>query len=659
MITDTFKLNLNQKKINFDFLSCIVGKYGSITIQVQETFIHLSLNVHQKSEIDCFKVQVKEYQNKSNKRDYKLDESDLTARLIYKAIKPIVSYHLPINIDISILSNDNSVGVDILGILGCTLLLSIVKIPIEDVVASCRVIQNKSSNGFKIGTNLSDDDDESSINFLLAGNDNCFTLLECETREVRDNNIIQALEFGKRQLREIANKIRNFLNFQPFIKKSSKLDLVIQEMIEVFYKSDKIKLHSYDEIKRFVISTLHQVLKKQFIDVHFNLINLFENNIMSIENLIELLVNKIQKLSKLRFKESNITSMNISIANQAHGSSLITREHSTALSLVKLAPVNQMEELDMKKKQLQSKSRCLINIDLHDKTNLEMNIEYSNLINKAFKTVLPQNFSYTITLHQILSEDNFQDGIGATSLSLMDAGVPIKSHIGCVAATIIDNNSEEREIMLGSDLNHTVLYLTGTKNGITSMQVINDKTLDLLTLQKAILQTSKHLKNVVDTLYKKINKPKENLNSSVAIIKNIQVQPEYLGKLIGAQGRNIKELSFEHNVKFDVNRNGKIAICGEKFNVNNVIEAIKKIITIELVVQETSDNETIKEPQQDLNSIETIATMQSKSNERLKPVNGNENDSLKNKKNNNKQVIKSNVKKAPEPIIIDKKTFNF
>jgi polyribonucleotide nucleotidyltransferase len=233
-------------------------------------------------------------------------------------------------------------------------------------------------------------------------------------------------------------------------------------------------------------------------------------------------------------------------------------------------------------------------------------IGHGALAEKALSFVIPPEevFPYTIrVVSEILSSNGSSSmaTVCASSLALMDAGVPIKKHIAGIAMGLILENDSNYKILTDiqgpedhfGDMDFKV---AGSKDGITAIQLdVKIEGLNLEMIEKTLERAKQARLQILKFLEEIISEPKPNIHSTVPVVETLEIPPEKIGLVIGAGGKMINSLIKNYNLtSIDIEEDGKVFVSGlDKNLINKAIEEIK-LLTRELKVGDIVSGKVIK-----------------------------------------------------------------
>lgn len=536
------------------------------------------------------------------------DEEVLTMRLIDRLLRPLFPQNFlkEIQIIISLLSYDINVLPDGLAGLAASAAVSISGIPFKGPVSAVRIIRLK--NSFLINPGIKSVK-KSDINLIIGGTKNSILMIEGEMKEISENEIIYFIKiahfFIKLQITAQINLIKNLkiksnnlpvFNKLNFIYLKKKIKYIFYEKIYFFYKKEKassiirlkqmeiflLKINNYFLYDNIILNEdeqnyIFEIFKKEI----FREIILKENNRLDGRSLDDL--RKIW--SQTNFLPS------------VHGSAIFSRGETQALSTVTLGSSLDVNKIDNVILQDQQKFYLHYNFPPFSTGEIKLlkgisrrEIGHGNLAQRALKNIIPFKTPYTIRVVSDILESNGSSSMAtvcASTLALMDAGIPIKRPVSGISMGLIINFLTDEAIILSDLLGYEDnigdmdFKITGTKFGITACQMdINFPGSNYEILLNSILKA----KNCLLFLIKKIliKSPIFYFKENYPKIFYFEIKKKLIGTVIGYGGKIIQEIktSTNTNLKIEEKENlGIIEIYGQTDNqIKNAILKIKNLI---------------------------------------------------------------------------------
>ncbi|XME00744.1 MAG: polyribonucleotide nucleotidyltransferase [Candidatus Karelsulcia muelleri] len=531
------------------------------------------------------------------------DEEVLTMRLIDRLLRPLFPQNFlkEIQIIIYLLSYDINVLPEGLAGLVASAAVSISGIPFKGPVSAVRIIRFK--NSFLINPGIKSVN-KSDINLIIGGTKNSILMIEGEMKEISEKEIIYFIKiahfFIKLQItaqinliKKLKIKINNLPVFKNlnFIYLKKKIKYIFYEKIYFLYKKASsiirfkqmeillLKINNYFFINEDEQNYIFEILKKEI----FREIILKENNRLDGRSLDDL--RKIW--SKTNFLPS------------VHGSAIFSRGETQALSTVTLGSYLDVNKIDNVILQDQQKFYLHYNFPPFSTGEIKLlkgisrrEIGHGNLAQRALKNIIPFKTPYTIRVVSDILESNGSSSMAtvcASTLALMDAGIPIKRPVSGISMGLIINFLTDEAIILSDilgdedNIGDMDFKMTGTKFGITACQMdINFPGSNYSMLFHSILKAKNCLLFLIKKIFNTIKSPRFYFKANSPKIFYFEIKKKFLGTVIGSGGKIIQEIktSTNTNLKIEEKENlGIIEIYGKTDKqIKNAILKIKNLI---------------------------------------------------------------------------------
>ncbi len=539
------------------------------------------------------------------KREGRATEKEvLTSRFLDRPIRPLFpeNYFFDTQVIATVISMDEENDPDMAAMLGVSFSLMSSEIPFNGPTAGVRVGR---INGEFIINPTYQEIEKSDTHLVIAGSIDAITMVEGSFDELDEEDILSAINFGH-------SKIIELVSFQNSILEkldTKKMEIILPAMPEELV--ERIKENAYSELKKCVLITSKQERNEAISLLREKTNTLFSEIYPDNENLIYSVFEDIQKeiLRNLILDEGkridgrglkDIRPITCSIGEipMAHGSAVFTRGETQALVVTTLGTKFDEQIIDAPEKE--SFKRFMIHYNFPPFSVGEVaplrgpgrrEIGHGSLGEKALRYVIPSKdeFPYTIRVVSEILESNgssSQATICGAILSLMDAGVPIKSPIAGIAMGLIKENEKVAILtdILGDEdhLGDMDFKVAGTRNGVTALQMdikIAGVTDDIL--RKALAQAKEGRIVILDIMLKTISEPKKELAPNAPQIITMKVKPDKVREIIGQGGKVIKGIIEKSGAKIDIDDTGKINIYSSDKNSLDIAVAIINDITQE------------------------------------------------------------------------------
>jgi len=532
------------------------------------------------------------------------DKEIIYGRAIDRSIRP----HFPegftdeVEIVSLLLSYDMEQEGDLLGIIGASTALTISDIPFNGPIGAVRV--GKINGEFKINPRKTELE-ESEFNLLLAGKKEGICMIEFQGKETKEEEIIKAVEFALpyiNQIIELQNQMRQEIGKEKYEYEKIAIDEKIIEKINSYREDLRKKLFIQEKVLRT------KALKELEEKIINELIEEFPDN----ETEIKIALNKIEKeivrertvKEKIRMDGRNLNEIRpiwceVSVLPRTHGSAIFTRGETQALCVTTLGTkedaqkLGELEGEEVKRFMLHYMFPAFSTGEVAPlRGPSRREIGHGNLAEKALEPLIPpeEKFPYTIRIVSLILESNGSTSMASVcggSLSLMDAGVPVKSACAGISIGWMDYDGEDVLLtdIIGSEdhFGNMDFKVAGTKNGVTAIQLDIKKPYLPFDIFKNALEEAKRAREfILETMSKTLSEPKPSISQYAPKVKAFLIPKDKIGEVIGPGGRVIKRILEKTEVKIDIDdTTGEVFIYGEK--MENVEEAQKMI---EEIVQE-------------------------------------------------------------------------
>jgi polyribonucleotide nucleotidyltransferase len=533
------------------------------------------------------------------KREGKASEKEvLTSRLIDRAIRPLFAENFfnEVQIICTVLSNDSNHSSDIVAMIGAYAAAAISGLPISDVIAATRVglINNK----FVLNPSL-DELSKSSLDLVIAATNESVMMVEAEGQELPYEQMLSAIEFGHNSLRPVIELIRelkreagktewkialpNLKEIEEYIAKTFR-----QQIEEAFSLSGK---NTKDEALTQIYTQILENLKDQYPS---NLIFLAYDNVKA-SVLRNWILESNKRIDGRKLNEIRPINCEVGLLHKTHGSALFTRGETQALAVTTLGSSQDEQLVETLDKDL--KERFLLHYIFPPYSVNETSpfrapgrreIGHGKLAWRAINQVLPdkESFPYTIRSVSEITESNGSTSMATVcgvSLSLMDAGVPLKAPVAGIAMGLIKRENSFKilsDIMAAEDfLGDMDFKVAGTKDGITALQMdikIHGITLEIM--HQALEQARLGIDHILKIMNSTLSTNRDELSKYAPSIKTIKIAKDKIKEVIGPGGKVIKEICEVTGAKIDIADDGTVKIFG--IGLDSVQAAADKIMSL-------------------------------------------------------------------------------
>ncbi|HXF48315.1 MAG TPA: polyribonucleotide nucleotidyltransferase [Verrucomicrobiae bacterium] len=569
---------------------------GAVTVQFGDTMVFASA-VASKEAVegqDFFPLTV-DYREKAYaagkipggyfKREGRPSEKEiLTARLIDRPLRPLFpeGYFNEVQIMVMALSYDQENDPDVLGIIAASSALMLSSIPFNTPIAGVRVGRVE---GQLIAFPTAEQLETSDVNIVLAGTKDSIVMVEGGSREISEADMIAALDFGHQQLRILVGMIED-LTRQAGKPKSAvtppEMDPNLVKRVKELAAgrinaANKIhdKAGREAEIGKITEEVL-AALAEEFPEQEGKISKVLEE--LEQADLRRAVVEEKRRADGRGPADIRPVSCQIGFLPRTHGSALFTRGQTQSLAAVTLG--TKMDEQKIDALEGESYKSYMLHYNFPPFSVGEVRplrgpgrreIGHGALAERAIEPVIPAegSFPYTIRIVSDILESNGSSSMATVcsgSLSLMDAGVPIKAPVAGIAMGLI---KEGDKVVILSDilgvedhLGDMDFKVTGTRQGITAFQMdLKTAGITLDIMGKALEQAKAGRLHILEIMEKTISKPKPELSPYAPRIITIKIKPDRIGEVIGPGGKNIRAIVEQTGAKIDIEDDGTVLIA--------------------------------------------------------------------------------------------------
>ena len=593
---------------------------GAVTVRYGDTLVLCTANSasEPKDGINFFPLQV-EYREKFYgagkipggyfKREARPSEKEiLSARLTDRPIRPLFpkDFKCETQVIINLLSSDQENPGDILGTLGASIALMISDIPWNGPIASLRL-------GFIDGKTIVnptfEELEKSTLDLVMTGTSDSIIMMEAESKEISEEDLLTVVQYGHEVIKDLIDFQIDFIKDIAKEKRVVETDEIEKELITFIKpkvtKELKIIFKDSPDKRRTLISKLKESIsndvKDKFSDLDSDQLKKYiKNSISFIDDSFKNEIRRLLSEDNVRSDGRNLDeirpiSMNQNIIPRSHGSALFTRGQTQSLGVVTLGTKSDEQFIDDLEQDFKKTYMLHYNFPPFSVGEVgrmmgvsRREVGHGNLAERALRYVLPshKDFPYTVRIVSEILESNGSSSMATIcsgSLALMNAGVPIKSHVAGISVGLIQNKNKSVTFIdiLGSEDHYGDMdfKIAGTKEGITAIQVdlkISGLSIDLIkeTLDKAKIGRL----HILELMNNEIQNPNENLSIHAPKIEQIQVDPSKIGAIIGPSGKTIKAIQSDYECDVEIDDSGIVIISSKNQQNNtkakNIIESI-------------------------------------------------------------------------------------
>ena len=586
---------------------------GAVTVRYGDTIILVTaVSAKEKKDVDFLPLTV-EYQEKLYsagripgsyfRREGRLTEKEtLTSRLVDRSCRPLFpeGYAYETQVIASVISSDSENEGDVHGITGASAALMVSDIPFNGPIAGIRVGRVA---GQLIANPSTKQREQSDLDLVMACSREAIVMVEGGASEVSEVDMVAALEFGKAAVLpviELQEAMRRELGVQTreYDRAPSADDALRARIRElcmpaiaggygIHEKHDRY--FALSTVKKDAVARLKESMGEAFTPQIEKLAKAVVED-LKYEHMRELTVNGGRIGGRPHDVVRTITS-EVGLLPRVHGSALFTRGETQALVAVTLGTSEDEQRLELLSGMTFKRFMLHYNFPPFSVGETKplrgpgrREIGHGALAERALRGMLPKSeeFPYTIRIVSDILESNGSSSMASVcggTLSLMDAGVPIKAPVAGIAMGLV---KEGEKIAILSDilgdedhLGDMDFKVCGTKDGITSIQMdIKITGLTTEIMSRALEQARRGRLHILGEMMKALDAPRKEISRYAPRITTIMIRPEFIKNVIGPGGKVIKDIIARTGASINIEDSGRVDIA------SNNSEAVQQAITM-------------------------------------------------------------------------------
>ena len=523
------------------------------------------------------------------------DHETLISRFIDRPLRPLFpkGFQNEIQVIATVLSADQDNDPSILGMIGASAALSLSNIPFNGPIAGAKVGR---IDGEFVLNPTHDELEMSDIDLFVAGSEDAIIMVEGSAKEVKEREILEAILFGHQSLKpviDLQNQLQSAFGTTPKEFELQKPEEATYEKVETL-SEDRLReaFHIKEKTKRR--EYLEETLQRTFQECGAEDENSQKMVKATLEEINRKLVRKLIIEEKKRVDGRSLTeirpiSCEVGILPRTHGSALFTRGETQVLAVVTFGTSEDEQKINSLTGETYKSFMLHYNFPPFSvgevsplRAPSRREIGHGALAERAILPVLPsnENFPYTIRIVSEVLESNGSSSMATVcgaSLSLMDAGVPIKAPVAGIAMGLI---LEDEKVAVLSDIlgdedhfGDMDFKVAGTAEGVTAIQMdIKIRGVSKEVMGSVLDQAREGRLHILEKMKETIPEPRKDLSRHAPRIVTLQVKQEKIRDIIGPGGKNIRGIVEQTGVKVDVEDSGVVKLASPNY------EAIEKAI---------------------------------------------------------------------------------
>jgi len=553
------------------------------------------------------------------KREGRPSEKEiLTSRLIDRPIRPLFpdGFFNEVQVVATVLSSNNEVDSDIPAMIGASAALAVSGVPFNGPIGAARVGY---ADGQYILNPTAAELKTSQLNLVVAGTQQAVLMVESEAQELPEEVMLGSVVFGHQQMQPVIDAINELADEagrplwdweppKPDAELLARLDAMAHADLEAAYqiKQKQARSQRVDEIRSKVLEALcgqeggaaSNVVKTMFGDLEAKIVR---GQILRGE----------LRIDGRDTRTVRPVTVRVGVLPRVHGSALFTRGETQALVVATLGTSRDEQIIDAL--QGEFRDRFMFHYNMPPYATGETGrvgspkrreIGHGRLAKRALVSMLPsaEEFGYSFRVVSEITESNGSSSMASVCggcLALMDAGVPMKSHVAGIAMGLIKDGNRFAVLtdILGDEdhLGDMDFKVAGTERGITALQMdikINGITKEIM--QVALDQAKEGRLHILGIMKQSIPNPRADISAYAPRMITIKIKPEKIRDVIGKGGSVIRALTEETGTSIDIGEDGTVTIASVSSDGGELAKKRILEITAEVEVGKIYDGTVLK-----------------------------------------------------------------
>lgn len=523
------------------------------------------------------------------------EKAVLTGRLVDRSIRPLFpkDFFNETQVIITVLSVDNENDPDILAITTASAALAISDTPWDGPLAGVRV-------GYKDGNYLLNPTTseliDSPMDLVVSAKKDAIVMVEAGMKEVPENVVVGALEFAQKEIQPIVeciNKLQEEVGGKKITYEVKKLDEETQKNVEIKATEiieEIIKLAAQKKAPENAIDYISDAVSTEFPQVEKNAVSQLIDKLFK-QDIRKKILEKGERPDGRKLDEVRPIEIEVGLLPRTHGSAMFTRGETQALTIATLGSPTLEQTIEGMEGEETKRYMHHYNFPPFSVGEVgrvgapgRREIGHGALAERALVPVIPseEKFPYAIRVVSEIMSSNGSTSMASvcgSSLSLMDAGVPLSEMVAGIAMGLVTTDGGKHIILtdiigIEDHCGDMDFKVAGTEKGITALQMdikIAGITEDIL--GKALSQAREARLIILEKMRQVLNKPRDQISPYAPQIAVVHIEPSLIGEVIGPGGRMIRKIIAETKTVVDVEDDGKVTISGAE---KSAVEAAVK-----------------------------------------------------------------------------------
>jgi polyribonucleotide nucleotidyltransferase len=515
------------------------------------------------------------------KREGRPSEKEiLISRLMDRPLRPLFAKNFTHEVQIiaTVVSYAGTMETDIPSMIGASAALALAGLPVEATMGAVRV--GYKDGQFLLNPSIAEMKD-SALDLVVAGTDEAVLMVESEARELSESVMLDAVYFGHEAIREIVAAIDAFVDeagVKVFPWQPPEINESLKQTIEEAFKADIEAAYGIAEkqLRHEKLDAIRAEAIERFANDDPNTIKGIFKELES-QCVRQRILAGQPRIDGRSTRAIRPITIKPGFLPRTHGSALFTRGETQALVVATLGTERDEQIIDALMGEYSDRFMVHYNFPPYAVGETgqvgspkRREIGHGKLAKRGLMAVLPEpsKFDYTIRLVSEITESNGSSSMATVcggSLALMDAGVPIKTHVGGIAMGLIKEGSRFAVLsdILGDEdhLGDMDFKVAGTRQGVTALQMDMKTTgISKAIMEKALAQAREGLNHIITLMEEALPAPRSELSRYAPRILTFKINPEKIRDVIGKGGAVIRALIEETGCTIDIADDGTVKI---------------------------------------------------------------------------------------------------
>jgi len=546
------------------------------------------------------------------------EKATLSARLIDRPIRPLFpeGFRHDIHVVCTILSVDPDVDPDVVAMVGAGAALALSDIPFDEPIAGVRVGM---VDGQYIVNPTAAQREQGTLDAIVAGTAQAVMMVEGGAKEISEEQFLGAVELAHERITDILRVVGELVRkagkpkrqFPLFLPSSTMREFVddafggdIARAMRIFQKAERSRAFEAidrEEALRRVVGSRFEAELRPLLEDPRN--RDFDKCVKSRQEdeLRTMVVDEAIRPDGRKLDEIRPISCRTGVVPRTHGSGLFTRGETQIFTAATLGSVSDEQRIDGLGPMTFKRFMHHYNFPPYSVGETRpmrgpgrREIGHGHLAERAMAPLLPppDAFPYTLRLVSETFESNGSSSMGsvcASTLALMDAGVPLPKHVGGIAMGLIMRDGRYSVLSdiqgLEDALGEMDFKVAGTVDGLTAVQMdIKVQGVTIAIMREAMEQARRGRLFIIDKLREAIAAPRRGLSKFAPRMYVLEIHPDKIKDLIGPGGKVINKIVAETGVKIDIQDDGRVFLASPDSNsaekAKRMVEDIAKDVEV-------------------------------------------------------------------------------